>query len=57
MTVRNMIEQLDGQLKMKPEDSHLFRAGKAVSRGDWGRRARAADAAHRAAITQEIYRR
>ena len=23
MTVRNMIEQLDGQLKMKPEDSPI----------------------------------
>ena len=55
MTVRNMIEQLGGQLKMKPEDSPYLRAGKAVSGGDWGRRARAADAGASRRDHQEIY--
>jgi uncharacterized protein (DUF885 family) len=55
MTVRNMIEQLDGQLKMEPEDSPYFGPVKqfpeAVGAADRERLTQA----HRAAITQEIY--
>jgi uncharacterized protein (DUF885 family) len=55
MTVRNMIEQLDSQLKMKPEDSPYFGPAKdfpeAISAAD---RARLAQSL-RTAITDEIY--
>ena len=55
MTVRNMIEQLDGQLKMKPEDSPYFGPVKqfpaAIGEAD---RERLTEA-HRAAISQEIF--
>ena len=55
MTVRNMIEQLDGQLKMKVEDSPYFgpveEFPEAIGAAD---RERLTEA-HRAAITQEIY--
>ncbi len=55
MTVRNMIEQLDGQLKMKPEDSPYFGPAKefpeAIGAADRERLTQSL----RAAITDEIY--
>ena len=55
MTVRNMIEQLDSQLKMKPEDSPYFGPAKdfpeAISAADRERLAQSL----RTAITDEIY--
>jgi len=55
LTVRNMIEQLDNQLKMKPEDSPYFGPVKqfpaAIGEAD---RERLTEA-HRAAISQEIF--
>ncbi|NUT00535.1 MAG: DUF885 domain-containing protein [Sphingomonas sp.] len=55
LTVRNMIEQLDGQLKMKPEDSPYFGPIKqfpdAIGAANRERLAKA----YRAAITDEIY--
>ena len=55
MTVRNVIEQLDSQLKQKPEESQFYGPVKefpaGFSEADKGR----LTAAHRAAITGEIY--
>ena len=55
MTVRNMIEQLDGQLKLKPEDSPYFGPAKnfpeAIGAADRER----LTALLRTAITDEIY--
>ena len=55
MTVRNMIEQLDGQLKMKPEDSPYFGPAKnfpeAIGAADRERLTQSL----RAAITDDIY--
>ena len=55
MTVRNMIEQMDSQLKMKPEDSPYFGPVKqfpeAIGAADRERLTQA----YRGAITQEIY--
>jgi uncharacterized protein (DUF885 family) len=55
MTVRNMIEQLDSQLKMKPEDSPYFGPAKgfpeAIGAADRERLTQSL----RAAITDEIY--
>jgi uncharacterized protein (DUF885 family) len=55
MTVRNMIEQLDSQLKMKPENSPYFGPAKefpeAIGTADRERLAQSL----RAAITDEIY--
>ncbi len=55
MTVRNVIEQLDNQLKQKPEESQLYGPVKAFpadfSEADKIR----LTAAHRAAIANEIY--
>ena len=55
MTVRNMIEQLETQLAQKPEDSPLYGPVKtfpdSISAADRAR----LTAAHRAAITDEIY--
>jgi uncharacterized protein (DUF885 family) len=55
MTVRNMIEQLDSQLKLKPEDSPYFGPARnfpeAIGAADRERLA----AALRTAITDEIY--
>ncbi len=55
MTVRNMIEQLDNQLKQKPEDSPYFQPVKkfpdSISAADRER----LTAEYRAAITDELY--
>jgi uncharacterized protein (DUF885 family) len=55
LTVRNMIEQLDNQLKLKPEDSPYFGPVKefpeAVGTADRAR----LTTAYRAAITDELY--
>jgi uncharacterized protein (DUF885 family) len=55
LTVRNMIEQLDNQLKMKPEDSPYFQPVKdfpdSISAADRQRLTRE----YRAAITDELY--
>ena len=55
MTVRNMIEQLDGQLKMKPEDSPYFGPVKEFPEAIGAADRERLTAAHRAAITQEIF--
>ena len=44
MTVRNMIEQLDTQLKQKPEEFDLLRPGQGFPGGDQRRRPHPADA-------------
>lgn len=55
LTVRNMIEQLDNQLKQKPEDSPYFRPAKnfpdSISAADRER----LTGEYRAAITDELY--
>ena len=37
MTIRNVIEQLDTQLKQKPEEFALLRAGQEIPGGDSAR--------------------
>ena len=51
LTVRNMIEQLDNQLKQKPEDSPYYGPVKEFPADYQRRRQRAADQEYRAAIT------
>src|SRR5215207_778088 len=55
LTVRNMIEQLDGQLKMKLEDSPYFGPVKQFPEAIGAADRERLTEAHRAAITQEIY--
>ena len=55
MTVRNMIEQLDSQLKMKPENSPYFGPAKSFSEAIGTADRERLTAALRTAITDEIY--
>ena len=55
MTVRNMIEQLDSQLKMKPKDSPYFGPAKNFPEGIGAADRERLAAALRTAITDEIY--
>ena len=55
MTVRNMIEQLDNQLKMKPEDSPYFGPVKEFPAGISDADKARLTAEYRTAVTGEIY--
>ena len=55
MTIRNVIEQLDTQLKQKPEESTLLRPDRRDSGELFGGRQGAAASAYRASITTELY--
>jgi len=55
MTVRNVIEQLDNQLKQKPEESQLYGPVKAFPADFSEANKTRLTAAHRAAIANEIY--
>ncbi|MEO8453835.1 MAG: DUF885 domain-containing protein [Sphingomicrobium sp.] len=55
LTVRNMIEQLDNQLKMKPEDSPYYQPVKDFPAGIGESDKARLTTAYRAAITDEIY--
>ncbi|MES2135942.1 MAG: DUF885 domain-containing protein [Pseudomonadota bacterium] len=55
MTVRNMIEQLDNQLKMKPEDSPYYGPVKEFPAGISDSDKARLTTEYRAAITDEIY--
>jgi uncharacterized protein (DUF885 family) len=55
LTVRNMIEQLDNQLKQKPEDSPYFRPAKNFPDGISAADRERLTGEYRAAITDELY--